>query len=151
VRLVAEEASVLSKSGIQAVKAVAALAELPVGAYAGAATIARKTGAPENYLGKLLRQLAVRGVLASRKGLGGGFRLARSAAAISLYDVVEWIDSPERWSGCVLGRSRCRDEEACRLHRRWAGVRDMYLGFLRGTTIADVLVPDRPERSGGVS
>jgi Rrf2 family protein len=140
---------VLSKSGIQAVKAVAALAELPEGVYAGSAAIARKIGAPENYLGKLLRQLAVRGVLVSRKGLGGGFRLARRPGAISLYDVVEWIDSPARWSGCVLGRGSCRDEDACRLHRRWAGVRDTYLGFLRATTIADVLGPAGSGRPGG--
>jgi Rrf2 family protein len=140
----------LSKSGIQAVRAVAALAELPEGTFAGSAAVARKTGAPENYLGKLLRQLAVRGVVASRKGLHGGFRLARDPRAITLYDVLERIDSPERWSACVLGRARCADEDACRLHRRFAGVRDMYLGFLRGTTIADVLGSGPSlRRSGG--
>ncbi len=127
----------LSRTGILALKAVAALAELPPGTYAGAGVIARRTGAPENYLGKLLRRLARRGLLASRKGLGGGFRLARLAREISLYDVIERTDHPARWRGCILGRSRCSDRRACRLHRRWAGVREMYLGFLRGTTIAD--------------
>ncbi len=140
----------LSKSAIEAVRAVAALAELPEGVFAGAAAVARKTGAPENYLGKLLRQLAARGVLASRKGLHGGFRLARDPGAISLYDVLERIDRPERWSGCVLGRARCTDEDGCRLHRRFAGVRDMYLGFLRGTTIADVQGTGPAARRGGL-
>src|SRR5688500_1922427 len=99
----------LSKTGLHAVRAVAALAKLPEGAYAGAARLAREIGAPENYLGKLLKALAGEGLLESQKGLGGGFRLARAARDVTLLDVVEPIDHISRWSGCILGRPECSE------------------------------------------
>ena len=69
----------LSKTGLHAVRAIVALARLPGGAYAGAGRIAQEISAPQNYLGKLLQSLADEGLVESQKGLGGGFRLARSA------------------------------------------------------------------------
>ena len=58
----------ISKTGIHAVRAVVALSELPEGAFAGAADIASRIGAPPNYLGKLLKNLAGEGLLESQKG-----------------------------------------------------------------------------------
>jgi len=128
----------LTKTGIHAVTAVAALAELTRGAYAGTGDVAGRTGAPRNYLGKLLKTLAEAGVLESQKGKGGGFRLARSADTISLYDVMEPIERVSRWSGCFLGRPRCSDDVPCAVHQRWGNIRDAYFQFLRSTTVADL-------------
>lgn len=133
----------LSRTARHATAAVIALAELPPGAYAGAGDIADQIKAPRNYLGKLLKTLADEEVLESQKGKGGGFRLAREAERISLFDVVEPIDHVSRWGGCLLGRSRCSDESPCAVHFRWARVRDVYLKFLQGTTIADLV--NQPE------
>src|SRR5262245_52634480 len=114
----------LSKTGLHAVRAMVALARLPEGAYAGAASVANDIDAPQNYLGKLLRNLAEQGLLESQKGLGGGFRLARDAREITLFDVVEPIEHLDRWSGCILGLSACSDAEPCALHERWKAVRN---------------------------
>ncbi|NUQ61857.1 MAG: Rrf2 family transcriptional regulator [Pirellulales bacterium] len=128
----------LSRTARHAAAAVIALAEMPPGDYAGAGEIADQIKAPRNYLGKLLKILADEGVLESQKGKGGGFRLAREAERITLFDVVEPIDHVSRWGGCLLGGSRCSDETPCAVHFRWAGVRDVYLKFLKGTTVADL-------------
>ena len=48
----------LSRSTLHGIRALAALAELPPEEYAGAGRIAKQIGAPQNYLGKLLQQLA---------------------------------------------------------------------------------------------
>ena len=128
----------ISKTGRHAVTALAVLAELSRDAYAGAADVAEHIGAPPNYLGKLLKTLADRGLLESQKGKGGGFRLARNAAEISLWEIVEPIEHVSRWSGCFLGRGRCSDESPCAVHQRWGKVRDDYLHFLRETTVADL-------------
>jgi Rrf2 family protein len=128
----------LSKTGIHAVRALAALANLPEGDYAGAASLAREIGAPQNYLGKLLQQLARGGIVVSQKGLGGGFRLARPAKRISLFDAVDPFDQIGRWDGCLLGNPTCSARNACSVHERWGPLRDRYLAFLREVTIADV-------------
>jgi Rrf2 family protein len=130
----------LTKTGLHAVRAMLALARLPEGAYAGSASVAREIGAPPNYLGKLLQMLAREGLVQSQKGLGGGFRLARDPAAISLLDVVEPIEQVSRWSGCILGRPECSDSAPCALHERYKKVRNDYLRLLRDTTLADLLV-----------
>jgi Rrf2 family protein len=128
----------LTRTGLHAVRAVVALARLPEGVYAGAASVAQSIGAPQNYLGKLLRSLADEGLVESQKGLGGGFRLARDPHAISLFDVVEPIEHVSRWSGCVLGQDECADHVGCPIHEQWKKVRSSYLHMLTHTTIADL-------------
>lgn len=128
----------MSRTGIHALTALTALAELPAGTYAGAADIAQRISAPRNYLGKLLKRLAEVGLLESQKGKGGGFRLARDPATITLYDVIEPIEHVSRWQGCFFGRVQCSDLAPCAVHQRWGKVRDQYLEFLRETTLADL-------------
>lgn len=126
----------LSTTALHAVRAMGELARLKAGSYAGAVAIAEKIGAPRNYLGKLLQTLSSHGLVDSRKGAGGGFRLARPADSITLYDVVEPIDRVSRWNGCFLGNTRCNG--SCRIHRRYRPVREAYLNMLRQSTIEEV-------------
>ena len=128
----------ITKTGVHALAALAALARLPRGTYAGAGDVAETIGAPRNYLGKLMQNLSQEGILESQKGKGGGFRLARAPEAISLYDVIEPIEHVSRWNGCFLGRGRCSDETPCPVHRRWGTLRDAYLQFLHDTTVSDL-------------
>lgn len=128
----------ISKTGLHAVTALVALAELPEGVYLGAGDLAAEIGAPPNYLGKLLRTFAEAGLVESQKGKGGGFRLRRDAADISMYDVIEPIDHVSRWKGCFLRRGRCSQHAPCAVHDRWGKIRQQYLEFLSGTTIAQL-------------
>lgn len=130
----------ISQTAKHALAALTALAELPEGQYAGAGEIAGEIDAPRNYLGKLLQTLAGEGLVESQKGKGGGFRLARRPASISLIEVVEPIDRVSRWADCFLGRGRCSDNSPCAVHDRWANVRDTYIQFLQQTTITDLTI-----------
>lgn len=129
----------LSKTSLQAVKALVELAKLPPGRCEGAGAIARKIHAPQNYLGKLLQSLTGEGLVSSHKGMGGGFRLNKDPKKIALYDVVNPLEGVDRWTGCVLGRSKCSDSAPCHVHGNWKGVREAYLNFLQKTTIADLI------------
>lgn len=128
----------ISRTGRHAVLALASMANQPGSRLFGAAAIAREIGAPRNYLGKLLRPLTQEGLVKSQKGKGGGFRLARPADEITLFDVVEPIEEVSRWEGCFLGRNKCTGKTPCALHNRWKGLRASYLKFLKSTTVADV-------------
>ena len=133
----------LSQSGIHAIRAVVALAEMPEAVYCGVPEIARSTGSPRNYLGKILLQLSRHGLVESRKGLGGGFRLARPAAEIRLIDVMASIEDVARWSACVFTSGVCSDATPCMVHTRWSRAREAFLAFLRDTTIAELAVHER--------
>ncbi len=133
----------LSQSGIHAIRAVVALAELPGTAYCGVPEIARSTGSPRNYLGKLLLQLSRHGLVESRKGLGGGFRLARPATDIRLIDVMASIEDVGRWSSCVFTNAVCSDANPCMVHTRWSRAREAFLVFLRDTTVAELAAQEQ--------
>ena len=129
----------ISRTAQHAIRAVVHLARLEDGSFVGAAKLSETTGAPPNYLGKLMQSLAAVGLLESRKGAHGGFALAAPAHSIRLLDVVEPIDGVSRWEGCFLGQSTCSVDNACAVHERWALLRDEYLGLLRDTTIAELV------------
>ena len=128
----------ITKSGIYGIRAMLVLAKLPEGEYAGVPRIAELVQIPQSYLSKLLQILARSGLVKSQRGLGGGFRLAREAAAISLYDIVEPLEQIERWSGCFLGNAVCSDKQPCALHSRWKDVQQAYLSMMRRSTLGEL-------------
>jgi Rrf2 family protein len=56
--------------------------------------IAEARGIPERYLVQILLQLKTAGLVQSERGSDGGYRLLRSAEAISIADVIDAIDGP---------------------------------------------------------
>jgi Rrf2 family iron-sulfur cluster assembly transcriptional regulator len=129
----------VSKTALHAIRALCALAKLPGGERAGAASVAEAIGAPPNYLGKLLQGLSREGLVESKKGLNGGFCLAKPAEAITLSAVVDPIDQIGRWSECLLGMNDCSNENGCVVHHRWGPLRDAYLALLDEVTISDLV------------
>lgn len=128
----------ISKTSLQIIQALLELSKLPAGEAAGAARIAQRIKAPQNYLGKVLQSLVRQGLVISKKGLNGGFRLAKEPAEVSLYDIVGFLEDLKRWEGCFMGKSVCSAKKACPAHKRWASVRNTYMDFLKNTTIADL-------------
>lgn len=129
----------LSRSGIHAVRALVALAIVPDGDFKGAAALAEETGAPPNYLGKLLQALSREGLVESQKGLGGGFRLARDPEEITMYDVVRSIEDVRRWTQCLFGGNGCSEDNPCAVHNRWMQIRESYMDMMKTTRLVDLL------------
>ncbi|MFT5387938.1 MAG: Rrf2 family iron-sulfur cluster assembly transcriptional regulator [Candidatus Omnitrophota bacterium] len=126
----------LSKTSTQVVNALVILAKLPKGQCEGAASIAKEIKAPANYLSKMLQFMCSTGIVESKRGLGGGFRLIKSPDKITLYEVVEPIDKVTVWEGCTLGLKKCSDKSPCAVHDDWKEVKDTYMKFLKTTSIA---------------
>ena len=63
-------------------------------AAARAVQISESTGVPVEYLRKVLQRLSRARLVASERGRGGGFRLARPAERITLLNIVEAIEGP---------------------------------------------------------
>jgi Rrf2 family protein len=77
-----------------AVRAVAYLARQKENRLVTSRDIARAQGLPERFLVKVLKPLVSARLLVSLRGPNGGYRLARSATAISLLEIVEAVDGP---------------------------------------------------------
>lgn len=85
----------LSKAALYAIQA---LTELAVSSDGGVpircASIAKHARIPRKYLASVLGKLVSHRILVSCRGSKGGYRLARSADAIRLIDVIEAVNGP---------------------------------------------------------
>jgi Rrf2 family protein len=84
----------LTRASVHAVQALIYLARQEPERLVTAAEVGGATGVPARLLPKLLLPLASAGVLVSLRGPRGGYRVARTAAAITLLEVVEAVEGP---------------------------------------------------------
>ncbi|MGD1905968.1 MAG: Rrf2 family transcriptional regulator [Leptolyngbyaceae cyanobacterium] len=81
----------LTKRGHYSVKALLDLCLQPQGTLASVAEIAERQSLPAPYLEKLLLELRRSGIVASVRGVKGGYRLARQPADISLGQILSAV------------------------------------------------------------
>ncbi|MGH9551410.1 MAG: RrF2 family transcriptional regulator [Terriglobales bacterium] len=98
-----------------------------------ASDLAEFYGLPHEALAKMLQRLATAGLLLSHHGMKGGYTLARSPQAISVFDVIEASEGPrsgicgERWS-----------MESVPSHHPLRRVGQLVEDMLRVLTVADI-------------
>jgi Rrf2 family transcriptional regulator, iron-sulfur cluster assembly transcription factor len=131
---------IYSKPCEYAIRALSYLAQFPNGRGAQGKEIAKAEGLPAPVLGKVLQELARKGLLDSRRGPGGGFKLARKPQLITLRDIVAAIDGLDQFLECAVGLDRCSDESPCPLHDTWKGLRMQMMTYLETTTLAEMAV-----------
>lgn len=82
------------------------LAALPEGATLPAAKLAEFHGVPGAYLSKQLGALAAAGIVESTVGRYGGYRLARPADEVTVWDVVSAVEADDTLFRCTEIRRR---------------------------------------------
>jgi FeS assembly SUF system regulator len=121
----------LSSMADYAVVTMAAAARHCGGARVSAAQLAEETGLPAPTVQKLVSRLTGAGLLRSSRGVGGGLKLARPAAAITLADIVEAVEGPIALTACIEhGRHDCTLESACMVRPHWPIVNEALRGAL---------------------
>jgi Rrf2 family protein len=101
-----------------------------------AAELAEETGIPLPTVQKLVSKLGAAGLLRSVRGAGGGFKLARPAAAVTLADIVEAIEGPIALTACVdEGKHDCGLEGTCKVQPHWGVVNSAVRGALAGVSL----------------
>ena len=104
-----------------------------------AAQLAAEPGLPVPTVQKLVSVLTAAGLLRSTRGVGGGLKLARPAAAITLADIVEAIEGPIALTPCVEnGRHDCGMESACTVRPHWGVVNAAMRGALAGVPLTQL-------------
>ena len=104
--------------------------------------IATEFAISRNHLVKVVRNLAQEGFLATRRGAGGGFRLARPAQAITVGEVVRALELREPLVECFrTDGGACTLTPRCRLKRRLASAREAFLQELDATTLEECAYP----------
>ena len=100
--------------------------------------LAKELGIPLNHLAKLVQVLARRGYLITRKGKGGGLRLAADPKKIDLAEIVEVIEGPVIVNDCIFNKNNCRFSGKCKVRKCLSGVQKKIQDMLAETTISDM-------------
>lgn len=97
--------------------------------------LAKATRVPAHYLAKVLQQLAAAKLINGRRGVGGGYQLARPARDITLRQVVAAVMPLDRITSCPMGVP-C--DNLCDLHRLMDSLTAEVLRVLDTKTVADL-------------
>lgn len=124
-----------------ALRALMRLAGEPSRSFA-TGEIAAEFGISRNHLAKVVRDLADGGFIATQRGAGGGFSLARPAQAITLGEVVRALEKRQELVECFRrDGGACVLTPRCRLKGRLAAAREAFMRELDATTLAECAYP----------
>jgi Rrf2 family protein len=106
--------------------------------------IATAQAIPLRFLENILMQLRHAGLVESRRGADGGYRLARAAGDVTLADVIRAIDGPLAGVSGVRPESLEFDGVAEPMREVWIAVRASLRSVLEQVTLADVVAGELP-------
>ncbi len=102
--------------------------------------VSKREAIPVKFLEQILLDLKKAGLLESKRGAKGGYRLIKHPKDITLAKVIRTIDGPLAPVGCVsqLAHVKCPREKHCKLKSTMLDVRNSISEILEGVTFEDI-------------
>jgi Rrf2 family transcriptional regulator, cysteine metabolism repressor len=105
-------------------------------------TISRQQNIPKRFLEQILNDLKSAGVVESKRGVAGGYRLSRSPEQITLASVVRHIEGALAPVSCVSAqfyrKCSCPDESTCAIRSVMKEIRETVVAIAERVTIAEL-------------
>lgn len=107
----------------------------------GAKTISEKAHVTLRFSLKILRKLVSSGIVRSFKGAQGGYELAKNAADITVYDILETIEGPYVLNRCLLDNNVCTrvPDKKCPYHYLFEHISGKVQAELKLVTISSIV------------
>ena len=125
--------------------AVTAMIDLALRQHAGPVTlagIAERQKISLSYLEQLFGKLRRNRLVASVRGPGGGYTLAKPLETVSVADIILAVDEPLDATSCG-GMRNCHDDKPCMTHELWTSLNERMYEFLHSVTLADLVAQQR--------
>ena len=101
--------------------------------------ISDKQNIPKRFLEQILNDLKSAGIVMSKRGVAGGYRLKRSPDQITLAEIIRHIEGPLAPVSCVsekyYEKCSCPDESRCAIRSVMKEVRDSIVQVMEATTL----------------
>lgn len=132
----------ISQKAQYALKALIVLSRLDPGEGLTTGEIAEARGIPRKFLEQILLELKRHGIVASRRGREGGYRMLRPSDRVTFGEILRIVDGPLAPLPCLskIAYRRCEgciDEGGCEVRRVFSLVTEATRGVLDRATIAD--------------
>ncbi len=133
----------ISKKSEYAIRALVAIARGPSQHFHQIHELSKAEAIPVKFLEQILLVLRHAGVLASRRGVKGGYTFARRPDEVTVGEVIRLMDGPLAPVPCAATNPHetcsCPDPQTCALRILMMEVRTKISQALDGRTIADVV------------
>jgi Rrf2 family transcriptional regulator, iron-sulfur cluster assembly transcription factor len=106
--------------------------------------IAEATGTPETFLRKVVQRLDAAGVVATKRGVGGGVSFLKKTEAISVFEVVEAVQGPVAINKCFISNRECADREGCHIRRTLGAMQDEMVDLFKTATVGKLAKHTKP-------
>ncbi len=126
--------------------AVTAMVDLALRQHDGPVTlagIAERQNISLSYLEQLFGKLRRNDLVASVRGPGGGYCLARALNEVSVADIIRAVDEPLDATSCG-GKRNCHDEHTCMTHVLWTNLNSRMFDYLSSVNLGDLVRQQRP-------
>lgn len=104
--------------------------------------ISKVQNIPKRFLEQILNDLKSAGIVESKRGVAGGYRLKMPADRITMAEVIRHIEGPLATVSCVSERfyekCSCPDEEKCGIRSVMMDVRSAIVKILETMTVAQL-------------
>ena len=128
-------------------RALAELASRQDGELVTSEDLARLQGIPVKFLEGILTQLRRAGLVYSKRGVDGGYRLGRPADQISVADVFRALDGPIAAVRGLAPEDMSYPGAAEHLREVWVATRAALRSVLEEVTLADLVSGKLPEQT----
>ena len=121
--------------------AVTAMVDLAIRGGRGPVTLAgisERQKISLSYLEQLFGKLRKNNVVASVRGPGGGYCLARPAVKISIVDIIVAVDEPLDTTNCG-SQGNCNDGKPCLTHDLWFGLNEKIQAYLTSVNLQQLV------------
>lgn len=111
-----------------------------------AAEVAQRETMPKAITLKLLKQLSAAGLVASRRGAAGGYRLARDPAEMTIYDILDAVGERILVNRCQQPGYLCENntEHSCGLCVEFGHIQQVLDNALRRAPLSALFEPSEP-------
>jgi FeS assembly SUF system regulator len=112
--------------------------------------LAAETGLPLPMVSKTLKLLAREGLLASHRGVRGGYGLAQAATEITMTRVISALEGPIAITECIDMSGECSHERICPTRNNWQRINRALKEALDRISLAEMAPPARTEPGAGL-
>ena len=133
----------VSTRGRYALRVLVDLAEQDSDRYITLREIAERQEISEKYLESIVKELVKAGVLDGLRGKGGGYRLAKRAEDLNVFDVLQIMEGTLVPVACLEEGSRpCLRASSCQTLPLWKGLNEVVKDYLGRFTVQDLVRQD---------
>jgi Rrf2 family protein len=125
----------LTRAADYAIRVMVHLAGVPSGLRTCKEDIAQSTEVPGEFLSKILQSLSRARLVRSRRGVRGGFELARPGAEITMLEVIEALEGTLELNVCLSQGANCGRRWWCPAHMVWMEAQTAMVRVLAATTL----------------